>query len=72
MRAEDQLIGLRLATAFGQQGTQHVRGEERIVVAAVHGAAIDGAQDGFDLLVLEVPHGAAACPLERDGEERPR
>ena len=31
--------------------------------------AIDDAQDGFDLLVFEVLHGAAAGPRERDGED---
>ena len=41
----------------------------RVVGATVDGVAIDDAQDGFDLLVLEVLHGAAAGPLERDGEE---
>ena len=112
---EDRLVGLRLAAAFGQQGTQQVGGlgpqradpffpplavqvdlrgcvqpqvgdahdddfldpragiehggEERVVAAAVDCAAIDGAQDGFDLLVLEVLHGAAAGALERDGED---
>ena len=49
-------------------GVEH-GGEERIVAAAVDGTAIDNAQDGFDLLVLEVLHGAAAGPLERDGED---
>jgi hypothetical protein len=113
--AEDRLVGLQLAFAFGQQGTQQVGGlgpqradpllaplavqvdlrgcvqpqvgdaqgddfpdpragvehggEERVVAAAVGGAAIDGAEDGFDFLMLEVLHGAAAGPLEGDGED---
>ena len=113
--AEDRLVGLQLASAFGQQGTQQVGGlgpqradaflpplaveadlcrcvqphvgdaqgddfldprpgvehggEERVVAAAVDGVAIDGAEDNLDLFMLEVLHGAAAGPLERDGED---
>ena len=112
---EDRLVGLQLAAAFGQQGTQQVGGlgpqradpflpplalqadlrgrvqaqvdhaegddfldppagvehggKERVVAAAVGGAAVDDAEDGLDLLVLEVLHGAAVGPLERDGED---
>ena len=115
---EDRLIGLRLAAAFDQQGTQQVGGlrpqradsffpplavqvdlrggvqpqvgdaqgddfpdpragvehggEQRIVAAPVDGVAIDDAKDGFDLLVLEVLHEAAAGTLEWDGKDRPR
>ena len=43
---------------------------QRIVAAAVDGAAIDDVQDGFDLVVLEILHGAAGGPLERDARTR--
>ena len=116
MITEDRLVGLRLAAAFGQQGTEQVGGlgpqradpffaplaeqvdlrgcvqpqvgdaqdddfldprgvehggEQRIVAAAVDGAAIDEAEDGFDLLVLEVLHGAAG-PVRLNGTARTR
>ena len=59
---------LRTTISWTRAGVEH-GGEERVVGATVDGVAIDDAQDGFDLLVLEVLHGAAAGPLERDGEE---
>ena len=49
-------------------GVEH-GGEERVVAAAVDGAAVHGAEDGLDLPVLEVLDGTAAGPLERDGED---
>ena len=50
-------------------GVEH-GGEECVVAAAVYGATIDGAEDGFDLFMLEVLHGRLLARLKGTARTR--
>ena len=66
---ELEVVGPEVEQLLDSRAGVEQRREEGIVASPVVGRAIDGAEDGGDLLVLQVLHGPGAGALEGEAQD---